>query len=357
MVVQRAAFPCRVGGSASTLDPRDDVLAVGGREVDWLDVDGLTATDDSPVRLTLRLADGDVLEVDHLAGRGDECAAVVRELRGRARRAALAQSVAAPLASYVSRGPDGAVSDVHLFAHAVIVEPRADALPVHVPLPLVREVVREGWALTLRCRGIDDVVVRGLGPRTDEFEQQLARARTALGAATREALAGYEPALAGLALADGWPVPAAEAGAHGPALVARWSTGTRAAEVEALRGLTGEQGMRYGIWTEGGTTALPFVLASSGAGARSRVAVEAVEADDRATFVFGTDDVERLAAALVLSAFRREVLSLPDRDLGRWAVAVRTQPHVRWAREALVARVVHDARWREQVSAAMTASA
>ena len=355
-MVQRAAFPCRIGGSAGTLDPRDDVLLVGERTIDWLDVDGLATTQDGPVRLTLRLADGELIEVSHLAGRADECAEVVRTLRGSSRRAALTQSTASPLVSFVARATDGGVSDVHLFGHALIVEPRADVPPVHVPLPLVREVVREGWVLTLRCRGIDDAALSGLGPRTDELEQRLARARTDLDTATRAALVAFEPALEGLDLVDGWPVPVADAAAHGPALAARWSTGARAAEVAALRGLAGEPGLRYGIWTEGGTTALPFIMAAAGDGAGARVAVEAVDADDRATFVFATDDADRLAAALVLSSFRREVLSLPDAELGRWAVAVRTQPHVRWAREALVARVVHDGRWQEQVAAAMTSS-
>jgi hypothetical protein len=107
------------------------------------------------------------------------------------------------------------------------------------------------------------------------------------------------------------------------------------------------------MWTEGGVVTMPFVLAVVGTGDGRRVAVEAVDADDRATFVFATDEVDRLNAALVLSAFRREVLSLPDTELGRWAVAVRLQPHVAWARSRLVARVVHDGAWEAAITSAL----
>jgi hypothetical protein len=90
---------------------------------------------------------------------------------------------------------------------------------------------------------------------------------------------------------------------------------------------------------------LPFLIASIGAGESARVAVEAVDADDRATFVFATEDLDRLNAVLILTAFRREALALPDNELGRWAVSVRTQSAVRWARERLIARIVHDDGW------------
>ena len=120
-----------------------------------------------------------------------------------------------------------------------------------------------------------------------------------------------------------------------------------------LRRLAGDDGVRCGMWTEGGTTSLPFVLVRVGEGPSARVVVEAVDADDRATFVYATDDADRLNAALVLSAFRREVFALPDDALGRWAVAVRVLPHVRWARDRLVARVVHDAGWDQRLATSL----
>ena len=44
-----------------------------------------------------------------------------------------------------------------------------------------------------------------------------------------------------------------------------------------------------------------------------------------------------MAAALLLTSFRRELLMLPDDELGHWAAAVRSQPAVRWLRERLAA--------------------
>ena len=79
---------------------------------------------------------------------------------------------------------------------------------------------------------------------------------------------------------------------------------------------------------------MPFLLAPVG----DLVAVEATDADDRATYIFRTDDVERLNAVLVLTTFRREVYSLADDELGRWATAVRVLEPVRWMRGALAAR-------------------
>jgi hypothetical protein len=96
---------------------------------------------------------------------------------------------------------------------------------------------------------------------------------------------------------------------------------------------------------------LPFVLAPVG----DLLAVEATDTDDRATYIFRTDDVERLNAVLVLTTFRREVYSLPDDQLGRWATAVRVLEPVRWLRGALAARVVHDDSWADKVRAALGA--
>lgn len=318
--------------------------------MDWLDADSV----EHGVRsLGFGLADGSVVEVDRLGQRFEECARVVRDLRGRARRAALTQSAMEPLRSFVAREPDRTV-DVLLFRHALTIEPR-DGTAVHLPLSLVRTVERDGWVFTLRGRGVPDVVVRGLGPRTDEFEQRLGSARTALREATAAAFASFDPALAGLDAPDGWAIGPSEAGQLWPTLLARWQDLRRGQEVRVLAGITADTDLRCGLWTEGGTVSMPFVLARCGQQDAARTAIEAVGSDDRATFIFATSDVERLSAALVLSAFRREALSLPEERLGTWAVAVRTQPHVRWARECLVARVVHDNSWEAGVRAALAA--
>jgi hypothetical protein len=349
---ERAPFPAQVDGVATRIVPAADVLDLGSRVLDWNDVDGLDVSSTTPLRLTLTLADGTAVLVDHLGPRGDEFADLVREFRGSARRAALTQVAARPLGSFLSRGPDGAISDVHLFPGSLVVEPRSSAPILHLPLPLVREVTREGWTFTFDCRGLPDAELRGLGQRTDEFVIALERARTDLAAATRAALTAFEPALAGLDVPDGWAVTPGDAGQHGPALVARWAAGNRATELAALAAAAGDR-LRYGMWTDGGTHPLPFVLAPVGSGDSQRVAVEAIDADDRATFVFAAGDLERLNAALVICAFRREAIALPEAELGRWAVAVRTQPHVQWMRERLVARVVHGAGWADGVGAAL----
>jgi hypothetical protein len=56
---------------------------------------------------------------------------------------------------------------------------------------------------------------------------------------------------------------------------------------------------------------------------------------------------------LLLTAFRREALFLPEAELGRWAPAVRCLEPVRWARAALRARVVHDTGWSAGITAAL----
>ena len=49
---------------------------------------------------------------------------------------------------------------------------------------------------------------------------------------------------------------------------------------------------------------MPFVLAPVG----DLVAVEATDADDRATYILRVDDVDKLNAVLVLTTFRREAV-------------------------------------------------
>lgn len=348
------SFRCRTGDRDTTLALDTDGLTLGERHVDWLDVDDVRYV---PHGVDLVLGDGEVVAVRGLGARSDECGARVRVLRGERRRPALTQAALAPVAAFESRSvtpgePAPAITDVLLFPHAVVVEPRGGAA-THMPLPLVAGVDRDGHAFVLRGRGVPDTVVRGLGARTDEFGAKLAECRTALAAATRAAYAAVDERLVGVDAPDGWAVGPALAGPHWDVLRSVWLSRRRAQEAERLAAAVGEQGLRLGLWSEGGTSALPFLLAARQAGDRLRVAVEAVDADDRATFVFEVDDVDRLNAALVLTAFRREALVLPEAGLGRWAPAVRTQPAVRWAREHLVARVVHDGGWDAALTAAL----
>jgi hypothetical protein len=119
--------------------------------------------------------------------------------------------------------------------------------------------------------------------------------------------------------------------------------------VETLEQLATE--LRAGIKMQSSGASMPFVLASR----NGNVAVEGTEGGDaRATFVFRSADIDQLNAALLLMSFRREAISLPDEQLGRWALAVRRLEVVRWARAALVARVVHDDSWTDRVTAALS---
>ncbi len=222
-----------------------------------------------------------------------------------------------------------------------------------MPLPLVRAVRRDGWTFAFELRSLPGVDLAGLGARSDEFEQRIQRARSDLAEATAAAYIGFHPDLRGLDAPDGWAVDAAAAGPRWDLLHRTWLSLGRAESAAWLADWAGPDGVRLGLWTEGGTTCLPFLLAARGEGEGARVAVEAVDGDDRATFVFATDDVDRLNASLILTAFRREALSLPTDELGRWAVAVRTQATVQAARGQLVARVTHDDGWAQRMQAAL----
>ena len=307
-------YRCRFGGHDATATVADDGLVVDGQlTAMWLDADVVHERDHS---VTLVLPSGEAT-VTHLGAGFDRFCSELREARAKVRRAALTQSTGAPIDSYVSHDA-GNVIDIALCDGALVVEPRGGTT-AGVPLPSIVDVTRDGWTITIRQRVFDPVVIRALGQRTDEFLEDLRRAREAI---PRD---------------DGWATSTSPVG------------GQRAAEVELLAGLAGDR-LRSGVWTDGGRTSLPFVLAPVG----DLVAVEATDADDRATYIFRTDDVERLNAVLVLTTFRREVYSLPDDQLGRWATAVRVLEPVRWLRGALAARVVHDDAWPDKVRAALT---
>ncbi len=268
------------------------------------------------------------------------------EARANARRAALLQWTGdAPTDRYVAR-MDGREVPVLLFADGLTLEPH-DAPPTHVPLSLVQAVERDGYAITLRVRAGEDVVVRGLGRRTDELLMDLDAARAALAAATAAAYRGLSGELAGLSAPDGWAIGPDEAGDRWDAL----RRAVHAAAPEALDHLASlaRSEVRYGIKRQAGGAVLPFCLARAG----DRVAVEGAGEEGRATYVFRCPDVDRLNLALLAVSFRREALYLPAGRLGRWRLAVRTLEVVRWARDALVARVPHDGAWADKVAAAM----
>lgn len=319
-------------------------LDVDGRLISWLDVDDI---DEGDHRVTLTLADAVRLELRALGATHDQFLDDLRRARRAARFPALTVATGAPLRSFLSRDPAGLI-DVHVFAKVVVVEPRSGR-PDAVPLALLADIRRSGHTITLHCRGRADVSVRALGARTDEFVDVLERACVELRGATAAAYAALDPALEGCTTPDGWAFTAAERPDTWTVLMALAGRGERADEVHLLRRLAGDD-LAFGVYTGDGEP-LPFALARVG----DRIAVEAFTADDRATFVFATGDMAALNAVLLLTGFRREALSLPDGELGRWAVAVRTWPSVQQARSMLVGRVVHGPQWADGVRAALLA--
>lgn len=323
-----------------------DGLDGGTRLLAWLDIDDVLEGDH---RVSLVLADASTITLGQTGRTHDRFMSELRAARRAVRLPALAMATGAPAASFESRHPDSP-ADVHLFDKALVIEPRS-GIPTCVPLSLIDEVRRDGYTIHLRCRGLAESSVRMLGARTDEFAERLDRARTALRGATAHAYEAYDSALAGCTVPDGWAVTRTASTSVWEAMHRAASAGDRAAEVAVFTELAGDR-LAYGLFTDGGEHALPFLMAPVG----EVVAVEAVGGEDRATFVFRTTDLTQLNAALVTIAFRREALSLPLGQLGRWAVAARTSPTVQWARSAFTARVVHDARWEQALRTAVRGS-
>ena len=339
------AQSARLDGRAVEAVVAEAGISIDARLTSWLDVDDVHQGDH---QVTLVLSDGTPLTLTDLGQTCDRFMDALRRARRAVRLPALTVATGDPLFVCVSRAP-GAEADVLLFPAVLVVEPRT-GLPVPVPLPLLEDVERDGHTIHLRCRAIGDVSVRALGQKTDEFLDRLATARRSLVAATYDAYKRFDPALEGFSAPDGWAITKSASATAWQVLRARAVSGDRSAEIAVLAELVGDN-IRFGVYTEGGERPLPFALASVG----DRVAVEAIEGDDRATYVFATDDVDGLNAVLLLTSFRREALSLPVAELGRWAVAVRTSAAVRAARSALVARVVHNEGWEQNVRSALNA--
>lgn len=347
-----AAFSCQIDGEQAELALDAEGLTVGDRRVAWEAIDTVS---EQPPRLELGLAYGVVAErrpltVSHLGARFDECTDALRTIRGAARRKALAQTGLSPVETFTGRR-GGEVVDAVVLPHALVLEPRG-GLASYLPWGLVQAVERDGWSLLLHTRGIEPVTTGGYGGRTDELEQTIGRVRRASALAARTE--GSRLGAAGAALDDGWALAEEDAAEGWPSLRDAWLRKARGVEASLLVELADE--VRFGVWTQAGTASLPFMLALVGAGEHARVAVEAVDADDRATFVFADDDLDRVNAGLLLTSFRRELLSLEDAELGAWATAVRTQPPVHDLRSRLTARIVHDGAWEKRLREALVQS-
>jgi hypothetical protein len=340
-----ASYPGQLDGAACTVDVTDTALVGGGRSIAYVDMDTVSVAGHA---VTIAMADGSTVALGQFGPRTDDFLLKFSESRRCARRAALLQWTGdKPIDEYGARQGDDAVN-VALFADGVTVEGWGPA-PAMAPFSLIDAIARDGYAITVTRRaGLDPIQWTAMGARTDEFLLDFERARNDLVTRTGEAYAALAPSLAGFAAPDGWAVDRAGAGSHWGGLRGAVG-GDRAAEVDELEQLCGER-LRIGVKADFAGASMPFVLAP----ANGKVAVEGTASDEaRATFVFRTDDVDRLNAVLLLTSFRREAISLPADQLGRWALAVRTLDIVRWARDALVDRVVHDDSWTDKVRAAL----
>jgi hypothetical protein len=288
-----------------------------------------------------------------VSGLGPKTAAFLADLdesRSRARRAALLQWTGTPeVAAFTQApaGPDDVPVTVHVFDDGLTVEPR-NGVPELVPYSLLERVDRDGYALSLVRRGLPPVTVRRLGPRTDEFLALVERGRASQRRAMADAFGAMDDKLLGFSAPNGWAVTAEQASIYGGALADVFATGDRAEEVGVLSSLVGPD-LRYGLalQPEG---PMPFLLAVG----KSKIAVESAEPDQaRATYIFTTTDVGALNTALIMISFRREALYVAEDKLGRWSLAVRTLPVVRWARSVYAARVIHDDAWAAGISAAL----
>ena len=130
-----------------------------------------------------------------------------------------------------------------------------------------------------------------------------------------------------------------------PAAVEAWS----AEGAAAVLGAACDE-LRAGIYTEGGTRSVPFLLGRTSSG---RVVVEGVGEEDRATFVFDSDDLGRVNAALLRSSLRRQLLFRSEAELGGAATVGRLDAEVRWLRSVLAARVIHDDAWERKIREAI----
>jgi hypothetical protein len=340
------SFPCRLDDEPVTLAVEASGLVAGGRHLAHVDIDEVRIDGH---RMTLALADGATATVSQLGRQHDDFLLKFGDARRRARRAALLQWTGdAPIDEYDGRRGDEPVKVV-LFGDGVTVDGWSSVSDV-APLSLIERVGRDGYKITLVLRaGLAPVVVRQLGRRTDEFLLDLEKARIDLVRRTADAYAALSDTLMGFSAPDGWAVTPTGAGQWWGALRAAVASG-RSAEVDRLETLA-DGDIRLGVKAQPDGASMPFVLAPRA----GKVAVEGTAADEaRATFVYATDDIDRLNAALLLTSFRREAISLPEDQLGRWALAVRTLDVVRWARSALVARVVHDEAWADKVAEALT---
>lgn len=307
------SYSARCFGSEGTLDVDDDGLAFGDWSMTWDRVDGLRAGERE-----VEFAIGTGMEpgtesvvVDRLGAAYDACLDEIIRCRAEARQSILGRGATAPDASFISRPSADTVVDVRILPSGLVVEPRDGTPGRFLPWGLVSDIRREGHRYVISTRGVESLTVGGLGPRTDDFGIRAQAAREATAAD------------------DGWGTPhvgAVPAGVE--ALIAE------AADARDIR------------WRSGGEER-SYLLVRRG----ERTILEPLDVEDHATFVFGSGDMDRVNAALLLIGFSRDVLWNDESTLGALATMLRTSPEARWLRGGLVERIVHDDRWSQRIQA------
>lgn len=318
-------FHGRVDGVDAGIRVDSDGLTWDADALPWHRADTM-ARDSLTVTFGVSLTDSEeatalsILTVSHLGPDLEDFVREAGEARQRGRRRALALGDDEPLRTFTAHVPDDVA--VEVLPLGLLVEPMG-SLARFVPWAVVTGIERDGYRFAVTTRVEDPCSVSGLGARSDEFER-VARAAWASGQA------------------NGW----AEGGSNAVGELAAFERGD---EVSAICALASE--MRAGHYREGDSVDLRFLLAM----AHGRAVLEVANADDRATLVFGTADLDRVNAALLHLCFHRELLTLPARELGQWGAALRTQPLAAWLRGVTAARVVHDQGWGENLRRALNA--
>lgn len=336
---EHSSYSARVDGRDTRVQVAIDGLDIGDRLISWLEVD-LVAEGDH--RIGLGLAQGSELQITGLGAVHDRFVNEMRVARRRARLPALTVATGDPRESFVSREPDGWI-DVHLFDGLLVLDHRSGETTA-IPLSLIETIERRGHDTVITCRGLGEHRVGKLGAATDRFADLFERARRDQRTALAAVAAAFDTRLAGCSLPDGWAVGPDDEPVWWPVLGDIAASGERGSEFGLLQELA-DRPVRLGLATAEGETPMLLALASRG----RRIVVESLSGEPRATFVFESDDLDRLNAALVVASFRRDVIALPEEQLGRWAVAVRTSPIVRGLRESLVARVEHREGWADSL--------
>ncbi|MFN2610294.1 MAG: hypothetical protein ABR507_05400 [Actinomycetota bacterium] len=331
-------------GKAVDVEIGAEAIAFDGLSIPYVDIDQVHTEGHSVTLIT----PSKKVTLSALGAGMDRFVEELRTARMPVRRAAMLQWTGNKTVDQYRGFIDEQPVQVSLFSEGLTIEGDTGE-PRFLPLSCIKEVDRNGYQITFHCRAMADLTVSKFGTRTDELIQDIEKARTELSRATTLAYTELDASLAELTAPDGWAVSSVEAGASWDPLRDVFAKQARAEELDTLTKICGGRlrlGLKIGF--EGKT--MPFALAPHG----GRVAVESADEQARATFIFSTDDVDRLNLVLLLTNFKREAIYLAPEELGRWAVAVRNLEVVRWAREHLAARIVHDEAWSAKLADALS---